>query len=173
MLAVHLSLKDLGQLLGSTTSRALPIPEELGGVTLAPQILGGLWHQVTHVLHCEGTHLRDLTVRGPTSVTSPWEDPPSWTSVLPGYVLPWMDAWWGVKSMACGRQLGLSCSGQRWWGPASPWRNQGPENHWLAAEQQQLCRAPFRTFCCWLLLLMLEGGTAITYQGVVYESSDP
>ena len=68
MLAVHLSLKDLGQLLGSTTSRALPIPEELGGVTLAPQILGGLWHQVTHVLHCEGTHLRDLTVRRPTFV---------------------------------------------------------------------------------------------------------
>ena len=33
MLAAHLSLNYLGQLLGSATSRALPIPKELGGVT--------------------------------------------------------------------------------------------------------------------------------------------
>lgn len=67
MLAAHLSLNYLGQLLGSATSRVLPIPKELGGVTpegtcqgyvaalvlrkgsrgtLAPQILGGLWNPV-------------------------------------------------------------------------------------------------------------------------------
>ena len=65
MLAVHLSLNDLGQLLGSTTSGALPIPEELRGVTLAPQILRGLWNSVLGM----GKGIRGpmyFTVRGPT-----------------------------------------------------------------------------------------------------------
>lgn len=116
MLAVHLSLNNLGQLLGSTTSGALPLPEELRGVTLAPQILRGLWNSVLGM----GKGIRGpmyFTVRGPTP-TSPCA--PRLCAALDGRLVRseehgvWKPAWpLLLRTAVMGPSISLEKSGAR------------------------------------------------------------